>query len=303
MNKTFPRRSFLSHTLGGAVGVVGAGALSAAEVVNAEEEKKARATEAVAARKFEVGTVTYNLGAKMKLEELIVSCEKGGFKAVELRTTHAHGVEVAMSGAERKAVRERFAKSSVKLFGLGSVCEFHSEKAEVVKQNIETCRQFIELCADVGGIGVKVRPNGLPKSVPVEDTLKQIGHALQECGKHAEKHKVEIHVEVHGSGTSHPPHVKMMMEVAAHPAVGVTWNSNDTDLDKNGSITEHFHMLAKYIRNVHMRDLFVAYPFAELFTLLKSIGYDRYTLAEIPESTDPIRVMKYYRRLWEVMAG
>lgn len=298
MNRTFPRRSFLARTVGGVVGV------GAARMVRAEEEKKARPTEVGApARKFEVGTVTYNLGAKMKLEELIANCEKGGFKAVELRTTHAHGVEPTMSGAERKAVRERFVKSSVKLFGLGSVCEFHSEKAEVVKQNIETCKQFIELCADVGGVGVKVRPNGLPKSVAVEDTLKQIGHALQECGKHAEKHKVEIHVEVHGGGTSHPPHVKTMMEVAAHPAVGVTWNSNDTDMDKNGSITEHFHMLAKYIRNVHMRDLFVAYPFAELFTLLKSIGYDRYTLAEIPESADPVRVMKYYRRLWEVMAG
>lgn len=299
MSNSFNRRRFITHTAAVAGGL---SAIGGAAVVRAEDPVKTSAQPAKP-RKFEVGTVTYNLGAKMALEELITTCEKGGFKAVELRTTHAHGVEPSMDAAKRKAVRDRFAKSSVKLFGLGSVAEFHAEKAEVVKQHIETCKAFIELCADVGAVGVKVRPNGLPKSVPVEATLKQIGHALQECGKHAEKHKVEIHVEVHGGGTSHPPHMKTIMDTCDHPSVGITWNSNDTDKDKNGSITEHFHMLAKYIRNVHMRDLFVDYPFVELFSLLKSIGYDRYTLAEIPESSDPLRVMKYYRRLWEVMAG
>ena len=42
----------------------------------------------------------------------------------------------------------------------------------------------------------------------------------------------------------------------------------------------------------------------ELFGLLKSIGYDRYTLAEIPglETTsiaDTERFMRYYRALWQ----
>jgi len=296
------RRGFLTRTTAVAAGIAAGSGVQAARAAEAVAPAAATGAAPANARKFQVGTVTYNLGNKMKLDDLIAACEKSGFMAVELRTTHAHGVEPSMDAGQRKAVRDRFAKSKVKLFGLGSVCEFHSEKAEVVKANIETCKQFIELAADVGAVGVKVRPNGLPKSVPVEDTLKQIGHALQECGKHAEKHKVEIHVEVHGGGSSHPPHMRTMMDVAAHPLVGVTWNSNDTDL-KDGKITEYFHLLAKYIKNVHMRDLFVNYPFSELFTLLKSIGYDRYTLAEVPESSDPVRVMQYYRKLWDVLSA
>ncbi|MEX2213963.1 MAG: TIM barrel protein [Phycisphaeraceae bacterium] len=303
MPHSLDRRQFITR----AAGIAGAASIiaTAPRVLLADGINPA-AGKAIAAikpaRLFEVGTVTYNLGKAMDVDTLIATCEKGGFKAVELRSTHAHGVEPDISKEQRKAVRDRFTKTKVKLFDLGSACEYHSEKADVVKQNIELSRKFIELAADVGAVGVKVRPNGLPKSVPVEATLKQIGHALQEVGKHAEKHKVEIHVEVHGTGTSHPPHMKTIMDVCAHPAVGVTWNSNDTDV-KDGSIAEYFRMLAPHIMNVHMRDLYVNYPFVELFTLLKSINYNRYTLAEIPESSDPLRVMQYYRKTWELLSA
>ena len=50
---------------------------------------------------------------------------------------------------------------------------------------------------------------------------------------------------------------------------------------------------------VHMRDLTdEKYPWRELFALLDGIGYDGFTLAEIPDSPDPERVMRYFRSLW-----
>ena len=44
---------------------------------------------------------------------------------------------------------------------------------------------FVQLVADIGGKGVKVRPNGLPAEVPVPRTLAQIGGALAACGNAA----------------------------------------------------------------------------------------------------------------------
>src|SRR5947209_5720674 len=82
--------------------------------------------------------------------------------------------------------------------GCGTVCEFHSPDATVVKKNIETCKRFVQLASDIGGRGVKVRPNGLPRDVPVERTLEQIGKALIPCGQAAAAAGVEIWVEVHG---------------------------------------------------------------------------------------------------------
>ena len=69
---------------------------------------------------MKLGMVTYNLGCDWDLDTLIANCEEVGFAGVELRTTHAHRVEVALSSAERVEVKKRFAGSAVELVGLGS---------------------------------------------------------------------------------------------------------------------------------------------------------------------------------------
>lgn len=249
---------------------------------------------------MKLGLVTYNLAPDWDLPTIIERCQRTGFEGVELRTSHAHGVEPGLSPSARQEVRQRFADSGVTLWGLGSVCEFHSTDPEVVRQNVEMCRAFVALAADVGARGVKVRPNGLQEAqgVPVEQTLAQIGKALRQCGAAAADAGVEIWLEVHGPGTSHPPYIRTILDYCGHPAVGVCWNSNDTDV-KDGSIREYFHLLAPEIRSVHITELWrEQYPWRELFAQLNGIGYDRFTLAEIPQSSDPERLMRYYRALW-----
>ena len=47
---------------------------------------------------------------------------------------------------------------------------------------------------------------------------------------------------------------------------------------------------------MHLRDLTdEAYPWRELFALLQAQKYEGFTLAEIPESSDPERVLRYFR--------
>jgi hypothetical protein len=41
-----------------------------------------------------------------------------------------------------------------------------------------------------------------------------------------------------------------------------------------------------------------AYPWRELFTLLRKSNYDRYTLCEVAESKEPERFLRYYKALW-----
>ena len=58
------------------------------------------------------------------------------------------------------------------------------------------------------------------------------------------------------------------------------------------------------IFQVHLRDLYLEeYPFRRLFTRLNEAGFTGYCLAEIPPSTDPVRVMKYFRALWLAYQG
>ncbi len=252
---------------------------------------------------MKLGLVTYNLARKWDIATIIDMCSKTGFEAVELRTTHAHGVEPTLSKAERQRVREIFESSPVKLLSLGTTCEYHSPDPVVVRENVELTKKFIELAHDVGAIGVKVRPNGLPEGIPKEKTLRQIGEALRICGEFAENYGVEIWLEVHGKGTSDLKCIRKIMEIADHELVGVCWNSNPTDVVE-GSIRENFNLVSEWIRSVHIRELYdESYPYRELFHLLQKTGYNRYCLAEIPESCEPLRLMRYYRALWLELVG
>ena len=251
---------------------------------------------------MKVGAVTYQIGQDMDLPTLLDVCEKAGLDGVELRTTHAHGVELDLGPAERVDVKKRFANSPVELVGLGTTCEYHSLDADEVKANIDETHQWVRLAADLDCQGVKVRPNGVQTDagVPLEKTLEQIGLALRECGQIAADYDVEIRCEVHGRVTCDVPHMKTIMDVADHPNVFVCWNSNAGETDSDGSVAANFELLKDKIRLVHMRDLTVAeYPWRELFSLLEGIGYEGYCLAEIPDTSDPVRVMTYYRALFE----
>jgi sugar phosphate isomerase/epimerase len=254
--------------------------------------------------RYQLGIVTYNIAANWDLPTLLRICRAVGLGPVELRTTHRHGVEPTLTAAQRREVRQRFMDAGIEIWGCGSICEFHSPDPQVVRRNIETCRQFCQLVSDIGGRGVKVRPNDLPAGVPTERTLEQIGRSLAECGRAANDTGVEIWVEVHGRGTAHPPHIRTMMQQADHPRVGVTWNSNPTDV-VNGSVAEYFRMLRPWIKSCHINELHSGYPYRELFRLLRETNYDRCTLAEIqgaPDEASGERLMRYYKALWTELA-
>ena len=163
--------------------------------------------------------------------------------------------------------------------------------------------RIVDLARDTGAKGVKVRPNGFPKEVPEEKTLEQIGRSLHELGDFARSHGQVIRLEVHGTGTSFPPNIRKILDVADHPSVGACWNSNASDLAGKGW-DYNFDLLKDKIFSVHMTDLFSeGYPYRKLLTRLNESGYTGFCLAEIQPSTDPVRVMKYYRGLWLAYQG
>ena len=254
---------------------------------------------------MKLGTVTYNLAKDWDLDTIIQRCEATGFEGVELRTSHAHGVEVALDAAQRAAVRQKFLDSEVELAGLGSTFEYHSLDPQEVRRNIEGTKEYVKLAADTGASGIKVRPNGLQTQagVPKEKTLEQIGLALRECAEFAEGLRVQIRLEVHGRETCRVPHIRAILDVADHDNLFVCWNSNQEDL-LDGGLVKNFASVRDRIALVHMRDLYLEeYPWRRLLGLLKESGYQGFCLAEIPESADPERVMRYYRALWLAYLG
>ncbi len=251
-----------------------------------------------------LGLVTYMWGAEWDLPTLLKNCEATGFEGVELRSTHKHGVEPSLSAEARAEVRKRFHDSPVKFLGPGSACEYHSPDHGVVKNNIDLTKKFVELSADLGGTGVKVRPNALVKGEPEETTIARIAAALHECGEFAKQHRQEIRVEVHGPGTSKLEVMRKILAQADHSHVVACWNANPGETI-DGSIKPGFDLLKdKLGGTIHIHDLYdKAYPYREFFALLKGIGYVGHLCSESPPTADPVRVMHYYRALFDELVA
>ena len=230
---------------------------------------------------IQFGLVTYMWGADWDLPTLLKNCETAQVLAVELRIEHAHKVDISLTPEQRGAVRQQFEDSPVELLGMGTNFEFHSPKEDEVKKNLEGAKQYIKLCHDLGGSGVKVKPNALPKDVPVEKTLVQIGKSLAELGDFAIGFGQEIRLEVHGKDTSELPHIKTIMDAADRDNVRVCWNSNDTDLSGAGLGANFALVKDRLGHTVHIRGVNQSnYPLDQLAKLLVEADYEGHVCLE-----------------------
>jgi sugar phosphate isomerase/epimerase len=278
------RRYFLQTVLGTSAATV----LAAADKLSYKGEN------------IQFGLVTYMWGADWDLPTLINHCETAKVLGVELRIEHAHKVDVSLTQEQRKEVRGRFADSQVKLLGMGTNFEFHSPDVAVLKKNIAGAKEYIKLSHDIGGTGVKVKPNALPKDVPTEKTLAQIGKALAELGDYALGFGQQIRLEVHGKETSDLSHNRTIMETAARDNVRVCWNSNPEDLVGEG-IEANFAKVQEFLgQTVHIREVNEGdYPYDKLAKLLVEADYEGFVCLEArTKPEDRVKALAEQRQLF-----
>jgi sugar phosphate isomerase/epimerase len=248
---------------------------------------------------LKLGLMTYTLAEGWDIETIIKNCTETGFEHVELRTTHAHGVEVTLTKAQRENVRKRFEDAGIKL-SLASAFGYHYPDPDELRKNIEGTKEYTLLAHDIGALGIRVFPNALltDQGIPEEQTLKQIGRAVREVSEFAHNYGVQIRLAVHGNGTNVVGKVKKMIDYADSPHIYVNWNCDHNDT-KGPGLEANFNSVKDRIGNVHMHELWdEQYPYREFFRLLRQSGYQGYCDAEIPASCEPVRLMKYYRALF-----
>ena len=290
MKNELSRRQFIQRTIGAGI------ALSALNPTLAEMARKRL-------RGLQLGLVTYQWAKDWDLPTVISNCEKSGLLGVELRTQHAHKVEINLTPAQRAEVKKRFADSPVTCVGYGSNYEFHSPDPKILRQNIEASKEYVKLCKDIGATGLKVKPNTLPADVPREKTIAQIAASLDELGKFAKDYGQLIRVECHGRITQEIPNMKAIFEQVTDKNVKMCWNSNDVDLNPPG-LEANFNSVKQWIGDTtHIRGIGISdYPYQDLFRLLRGIKYNGWILIEATTPyTDPIAVMKEQLTLFNNM--
>lgn len=253
--------------------------------------------------KIKPGLVTYLWGKDWDVPTVIKNCEKANLLGVELRTEHKHGVEPSLNAAQRKEVRKMFNDSKVEFIGYGSNVEFDSPDPAELNKNMELARELVKLCHDVGGSGVKVKPNKFHEGVPREKTLEQIGKCLNEIGKFGADYGQKIRLEVHGKGTQELPNIKAIMDIADNRNVVVCWNCNPTDLEGKG-FAYNFDLVKDRLGDtIHIHELdTVPYPWQELMNELVQMNYSGWTLWECSSNpADPVAELIKQQTLWQTM--
>ncbi|MBD2755796.1 sugar phosphate isomerase/epimerase family protein [Spirosoma validum] len=252
---------------------------------------------------IKLGFVTYLWGKDWDLSTLIKNCADARILGVELRVEHAHGVMPELNAAQRQDVKKRFADSPVKLVGLGTNQQFDYVDQAQVKASIERAKEFIRLSADVGGTGVKVKPNALHKEVPVEKTITQIGESLNELARYGAELGQQIRLEVHGEETQELPMTKRIMDVANHPNATICWNCNPQDLNGKGFESNFNLVKDRFGATCHVRELDrTDYPYQSLLNNLVKMNYNGWVLLECHTNpTDKLKSMKEQRTVFDQM--
>lgn len=291
----YSRRHFLKNSL--ALGAAGLAVGPLGQLMAAQGQKPGS--------DMAFGMVTYQWGQNWDLPTLLANCEAAKLAAVELRTEHKHGVEPNINAQKRAEVKARFADSPVKLVGLGTNQHFDQVDPAEVKKSIEGAKAFVMLSHDIGGSGVKVKPNDLPKGVPVEKTTEQIGKALNVLGAFAADFGQQIRLEVHGQ-CAPLPIIRQILDVADHPNVYICWNSNEKDLGGKG-LEYNFNLVKSRLgMTTHVRPLDTpGYPWAQLIELFVKADYKGWLLLEAGGSPkgDPIQALVHQRQLFEKMVA
>jgi sugar phosphate isomerase/epimerase len=254
---------------------------------------------------MQLGLVTYLWAKDWDIPTIIKNCTEANILGVELRVEHAHGVTLDMSQSEREDVRKQFADSLVEIVGMGTNQQYDYPDQERLRESIETTKKWLQLSKDIGGTGVKVKPNQFHEGVSHDKTLEQIGKSLDELGRYALDMGQLIRLEVHGRGTQQLPNIKKIMDHVTNKGARVCWNCNDQDLDGQG-IEYNFNLVKEYFGDtVHIRELNVGdYPYQKLMDMFVAMNYKGWILLECrTDPADKVAALKEQKRVFEEMVA
>ncbi len=258
---------------------------------------------ALKGEKMKLGLVTYQWAKDWDIPTIIKNCTATNIGGVELRVEHAHGVTLDLNAKQRAEVRRMFADSPIEIIGMGTNEQYDWVEQDKLKQSIETTKRWLQLSKDIGGSGVKVKPNAFHENVPKEKTLEQIGKALNELGEYALDMGQIIRLEVHGSGTQELPNIKQIMDHVQDKGTRVCWNCNEQDLI-GGGLEYNFNLVKdKFGDTCHVRELNVGdYPYQQLMDLFVKIDYPGWILLECrTDPADKVAALKEQHKVWEDM--
>lgn len=190
---------------------------------------------------------------RLDLAEVLAVAKRYGYAGIEPRldASHAHGVEVARTAEERKAIRRQAAASGISLACLATSIKFANpaDEAEMTDQT----HARIDLAGDVGAPALRVFGGQVPKEMSREAAIEQVAKCLSAVAEHAAKRGVWVCIETHDDWCD-PVHVAAVLERVNHPAIACNWDVMHPVRMGLASVERSFDVLRRWIRHSHLHD-------------------------------------------------
>jgi len=254
-------------------------------------------------QEIKLGFVTYLWGKDWDQDTLIKNLTESKIHGVELRVDHAHGISPKLTNEQRILVKKKFQDSPIVIVSMGTNQQYDYPEPEKLRESIEQTKAFFQLSHDIGGLGVKVKPNQFRAGIPHEKTIEQIGKSLNELAKYGADMGQKLRLEVHGNETQEIANIKAIMDVANHPNATVCWNCNPEDLH-GGGLEANFNLLkARFGDTCHVRELNdTTYPYQDLMHLFVKNNYHGWILLECrTDPSDKVKALIEQREIFEKM--
>jgi len=246
---------------------------------------------------------TYSIGADLTLRDLVELLPANGIRGVEFRceANQKHGIEIEAPPEERRRARTLLNEAGIEVSCLSTSQRFESPDPSERSKVVERVKRFIDLAADLGCEGIRTFGNNFPPDVAKPEVVKYVGESLRACGEYAEDKGVDVYLEMHGE-FYYWEYALAAVKIAEHPNVAINYNCDPRDV-VNGSVAFTFSQVKDYVRHVHMHELeSPAFPYKELFGLLKKIEYGNYlSLEEGYHGGGEKKVIALYAALYREM--
>ena len=190
---------------------------------------------------------------QLKLNELLELAARIGYDGIEPRigSKHAHGIELAATPAQRRAIREQAESSGVALCCVATGCKYADPAS--APGMVEDTRRAIELAADIAAPRLRVFGGALGPGLTREQAIELVAESLGTVAGQAEQHGVTICLETHDDWTD-PAHVADVIRRVGSPAVAVNWDYQHTTRIAGTTVDQAFETLQPWIKHVHFHD-------------------------------------------------
>ncbi len=190
---------------------------------------------------------------ELALGEVVATAARFGYDAVEPRldARHAHGIEVAATPAERRAIRDTVARSPVKLACLATSLTYANPATR--DERLAETHTRIDLAGDLGVPCLRVFGGQIPAGITRDQAVATLVESLRTVADHAAARGVTLCMETHDDWCD-PAHVAQVLCTVNHPAIAANWDIMHPVRTGKASIEQSFAVLRPWIRHLHVHD-------------------------------------------------